>query len=133
MVFKCVCVAAFMDVAFIAFDMPMIRTPRLAITHQPAVTPVIERTAIIGSADISGGMRRLIAPIAPALAAYEKIGRHSGRGYAPHLPAVFGRPSKRIILSVEIGRAVGAFVTFDPVDGSLLKHDGLRWRIVDTP
>lgn len=134
MVFKCVCVAAFMDVAFIAFDMPMIRTPRLAVTHQPAVTPVIEGTAIIGSADISGGVRRLIALLASALVTYEKIGAAFGaEGTLPHLPAVFGRPSKRIILSVEIGRAVGAFVAFDPVDGSLLKHGCLRWRIVDTP
>ena len=64
----------------------------------------------------------------------EKIGAAFGaEGTLPHLPAVFGRPSKRIILSVEIGRAVGAFVAFDPVDGSLLKHGCLRWRIVDTP
>lgn len=133
-IFKCVCVAALVGVAFVAFDMPMIRAPRLAVTHQPAVTPVIEGTAIIGSADISGGVRRLIALLASALVTYEKIGAAFGaEGTLPHLPAVFGRPSKRIILSVEIGRAVGAFVAFDPVDGSLLKHGCLRWRIVDTP
>ena len=134
MVFECVCVAAFVSVTFIAFDMPMIRAPRLAVTYQPAVTPVIERTAVGGSADISGGVGRLTAPIAPALIAYEKIGAAFGAERAlPHLPAVFGRPSKRIILGVEIGRAVRAFVAFDPVDGPLLKHDCLRWRIVDTP
>ena len=133
-IFKCVCVAALVGVAFVAFDMPMIRAPRLAVTYQPAVTPIIERTAVIGSADISGGMGRLIAPIAPALAAYKKIGAAFGaEGTLPHLPAVFGRPSKRIILGVEIGRAVRTFVAFDPVDGPLLKHDCLRWRIVDTP
>ena len=66
MVFKCVCMAAFMDVAFIAFDMPMVRTPRLAVTHQPAVIPVIEGTAVIGPANISGGVG---TSLTPALAA----------------------------------------------------------------
>ena len=87
MVFKRVCVAAFMDVTFIAFDVPMIRTPRLAVTHQPAVIPVIEGTAVIGSADISGGMRLPCVPLAPALIAYEKIGAAFGaEGALPHLP-----------------------------------------------
>lgn len=66
MVFKRVCVAAFMDVAFIAFDMPVVRTPRLAATYQPAVIPVIEGTAVIGPANISGGVG---ASLTPALAA----------------------------------------------------------------
>lgn len=127
MVFKRVCVAAFMDVTFIAFDMPMIRTPRLAVTHQPAVIPVIEGTAVIGSADVSGGMRLPCVPLAPALMAYEKIGAAFGaEGALPHLPVVCGHPSKHFKFGVEFGRTVAAFVTFGPVDGSLLKHGNLR-------
>lgn len=127
MVFKRVCVAAFMDVTFIAFDVPMIRTPRLAVTHQPAVIPVIEGTAVIGSADISGGMRLPCGPLAPALIAYEKIGAAFGaEGALPHLPVVCAHPSKRISLGVEFGRTIAAFIAFGPVDGSLLKHDGPR-------
>lgn len=127
MVFKRVCVAAFMDVTFIAFDVPMIRTPRLAVTHQPAVIPVIEGTAVIGSADVSGGMRLLCVPLTPALMAYEKIGAAFGaEGALPHLPVVCAHPSKHFRLGVEFGRTVAAFVTFGPVDGSLLKHGTLR-------